>query len=243
MPSARRHPLRHGLALVIAPLALAIVVTAPRPSVHAHAPSQAAPPTPGESASALAARLQARYDAIKDFTADFTQTYEGGVLRRETTESGTLLVKKPGRMRWEYKTPEEKLFVADGRKMYAWIPADRQVTISALPADDAPATPILFLLGRGQLTRDFTPSLAGPVPGAPVDSVALALVPKTPVPEYDRLTLVVDRATLGLRMLIARDAQGGTSTFVFTKLRENVGLPDARFTFTIPKGADVVTQE
>ncbi len=120
-------------------------------------------------------------------------------------------------MRWEYKTPEEKLFVSDGRKIYAWVPADRQVTVSALPADDAPATPILFLLGRGQLARDFTPSLAGAVPGAPADSVALALVPKTPVPDYDRLTLVVDRATLGLRMLIARDGQGGTSTFVFTE--------------------------
>jgi outer membrane lipoprotein-sorting protein len=63
------------------------------------------------------------------------------------------------------------------------------------------------------------------------------------VPDYDRLTLVVDRATLGLRMLIARDAQGGTSTFVFTKLRENVGLGDSKFAFTIPRGADVVAQE
>src|SRR5262245_58442187 len=97
-----------------------------------------------EAPEALAKRLQARYDAIKDFTADFTQTYEGGVLRRKTTEAGTLLIKKPGRMRWEYKTPEEKLFVADGRKMYAWVPADRQVTVSALPASDTPATPILF---------------------------------------------------------------------------------------------------
>jgi outer membrane lipoprotein-sorting protein len=80
------------------------------------------------------------------------------------------------------------------------------------------------------------------VPGAPADSVALALVPKAAVPDYDRLTLVVDRAGLGLRMLIARDGQGGTSTFVFKNLKENVGLPDARFGFTIPKGADVVTQ-
>jgi outer membrane lipoprotein-sorting protein len=73
--------------------------------------------------------------------------------------------------------------------------------------------------------------------------VALTLVPKTPVADYDRLTLVVDEATLRLRMLVARDAQGGTSTFAFSDLKENVGLPDARFTFTIPKGADVVAQE
>jgi outer membrane lipoprotein carrier protein len=196
-----------------------------------------------EAPDALAKRLQARYDGIKDFTADFTQTYEGGVLRRKTTESGTLLIKKPGRMRWEYKTPEEKLFVADGRKMYAWVPADRQVTVSTMPADDAPATPILFLLGKGQLTRDFSPAIATGIPGAPPDSVALALTPKTPVAEYDRLTLVVDKATLGLRMLVAHDGQGGTSTFTFTHMRENVGLPDARFSFTIPRGADVVAQD
>jgi outer membrane lipoprotein carrier protein len=227
----RLRPFRRGLAIAATSLAVAIAVAAPK----AQAPGPAA--APAESPTALAARLQTRYDAIKDFTADFTQTYEGGVLRRKTTESGTLLVKKPGRMRWEYKTPEEKLFVSDGRKLYAWVPADRQVTVSALPTGDAPATPVLFLLGRGQLVRDFTPSLAGAV------SVALALVPKAPVPDYDRLTLVVDRATLGLRMLIARDAQGGTSTFVFTSLRENVGLADAKFAFTIPRGADVVAQE
>jgi outer membrane lipoprotein carrier protein len=217
-------------------IAAAVASTVPR-GAQAQTQSQA------ESPEALAKRLQARYDAIKDFTADFTQTYEGGVLRRKTTEAGTLLIKKPGRMRWEYKTPEEKLFVADGRKMYAWVPADRQVTVTALPSDDAPATPILFLLGRGQLARDFTVSTATGVPGAPADSVALTLTPKAAVPDYERLTLVVDRATLGLRMLVARDGQGGTSTFVFTKLRENVGLPDARFSFTIPRGADVVAQE
>jgi outer membrane lipoprotein carrier protein len=234
----RIRPFRRGLALATTVVAVALSLAAPQ--AQPQTPTSAAP---AESAPAVAARLQTRYDAIKDFTADFTQTYEGGVLRRKTTESGTLLVKKPGRMRWEYKSPEEKLFVADGRKLYAWVPADRQVTISALPSGDAPATPILFLLGRGQLARDFTPSLPGAIPGAPPDSIALALVPKTPVPDYDRLTLVVDRATLGLRMLIARDGQGGTSTFVFTHLRENVGLPDSKFAFTIPRGADVVTQE
>ena len=239
----RIRPFRRGLAIATTVLAVATAVAALQGQARAQAQAPGPASAPAESAAALAARLQARYDAIKDFTADFSQTYVGGVLRRKTTESGTLLVKKPGRMRWEYKTPEEKLFVADGKKLYAWVPADRQVTVSALPTGDAPATPILFLLGRGQLTRDFTPSLPGPIAGAPADSVALALVPKTAVPDYDRLTLVVDRATLGLRMLIARDGQGGTSTFAFTHLRENVGLADSKFAFTIPRGADVVAQD
>ncbi len=72
--------------------------------------------------------------------------------------------------------------------------------------------------------------------------MALKLTPRTRVPEYEHLTMVVDRQSLTLRMLVARDAQAGTSTFTFTTLKENVGLPDSRFTFTIPRGADVVTQ-
>jgi outer membrane lipoprotein carrier protein len=194
-----------------------------------------------ETAQEVAARLQTRYERIRDFTADFTHTYEGGVLRRKTTERGSVLIKKPGRMRWSYTDPEEKLFVSDGRKLYAWVPADRQVTVSSLPSTDQAATPALFLMGRGDLNRDFIPALVT-VPAAPPDTLALELKPRSRVPDYDVLTMVVDRRTLALRMLIARDAQGGTSTFTFTRLVENVGLPDSRFTFTIPRGADVVTQ-
>jgi outer membrane lipoprotein carrier protein len=202
----------------------------------------AAQPAASTEADALAARLQSRYDAIRSFSAAFSHTYEGGVLRRKTTETGTVEIKKPGRMRWEYEKPERKLFVSDGRKLYAYVPADRQVTISNLPAEDQAATPALFLMGRGNLRRDFSVSLAGAVPGAPADAIAIVLVPKTTVPDYERLTMVVDRESLTLRMLVTRDAQGGTSTFTFTNLRENVTLADSRFSFTIPRGADVVTQ-
>src|SRR5437773_237321 len=69
------------------------------------------------SAQDLAQALQRKYDGIKDFSADFTHSYRGGVLRKEITERGRLLVKRPGRMRWQYTSPEEKLFVSDGAKM------------------------------------------------------------------------------------------------------------------------------
>jgi outer membrane lipoprotein carrier protein len=189
----------------------------------------------------FAQRLQAHYDGVRDFSADFTHTYEGGVLRRKTSERGTVLIKKPGKMRWTYTAPEDKLFVSDGSKMYMWIPADRQVTVSPIPKGDQASTAILFLLGRGNLTRDFTVRRAAAPAGEGAPTEALALVPKTPVPEYDTLTLVVERDSLKLRSLIARDAQSGTSTFTFTNLRENVRIPDSRFNFMIPRGADVIT--
>lgn len=194
------------------------------------------------AAIAVAKSLQAHYETIKDFSADFSHTYEGGVLRKKTTERGSLIVKKPGKMRWTYTSPEEKLFVSDGRKIYAYVPADKQVTVSSMPADDKAATPILFLVGKGNLVNDFTVSYADNVQGIPADTYALHFVPRVPVSDYDALTLVIERQSLKLRMLIAKDEQSGTSTFVFTNLKENVGVPDSRFQFTIPRGADVITQ-
>jgi outer membrane lipoprotein carrier protein len=195
-----------------------------------------------EDPTALATRIQARYDTVRDFQADFEQSYVGGALRRRTSERGTMQVKKPGRMRWEYTRPERKLFIADGRKTYAYVPADKQVMVADIPGDDRASTPILFLAGKGILVRDVTVSSAT-VANAPADTVALTLTPRRTETEYSAITLVVDRATLAIRMFVATDAQGGTSTFTFTNMRENVNPSDKSFTFTIPKGVDVVTQD
>jgi outer membrane lipoprotein carrier protein len=195
------------------------------------------PPSP----AALAARLQAHYANVNDFSADFVQSYRGGVLRRTTTERGTVLVKKPGLMRWTYTSPEDKLFVSDGRKMYIYVPADRQVMVRNLPAADQASSPVLFLLGRGNLTRDFTAE-AAVLDDAPAGSWTLKLTPRQPQAEYDWLALAIDPDSLSIRMLVARDGQGGTSTFVFSNLKENVGLSDKPFSFRIPRGVDVITE-
>jgi outer membrane lipoprotein-sorting protein len=82
----------------------------------------------------------------------------------------------------------------------------------------------------------------GEVKGAPDDTRVLKFVPRRPERDYDWLVLVVDRKTFALRMLVTADQQGGTSTFTFTNLKENVGLADREFTFKIPRGVEVVTQ-
>ena len=202
------------------------------------APIHAAEPTAQE----LAQALQKRIDGIRDFTADFVHTYEGGVLRKQVVERGRLQVKKPGKMRWEYTVPEAKTFVSDGMKMYSYIPADKQVVVSPIPPDDEASTPTLFLAGKGSLTRDFTASMAAPPPGTPVGSTrALKLVPKVRQQDYDEMVLVVDRETLAFRGLVTVDAQGGKSSFSFANLKENSGLTDKDFAFKIPRGVDVVS--
>jgi outer membrane lipoprotein carrier protein len=191
-------------------------------------------------ASQLAAALQKKYDGIKDFAANFVHTYEGGVLRKQLTERGRLLIKKPGKMRWEYTSPETKLFVSDGVKMYSYLPQDKQVVVSSVPPEDQATTPTLFLAGKGNLTRDFTASMTEVPPGMPAGTRALKLDPKDPQRDYDWLVLVVDHATLAIRGLVTVDAQGGRSTFSFTNMKENVGLADKDFAFKIPRGVDVV---
>jgi outer membrane lipoprotein carrier protein len=196
------------------------------------------PAQEGRSPQDLAKALQARYQNVRDFTADFAQSYRGGVLRTETRESGTVMVKKPGRMRWIYTSPERKEFVSDGLKMYSYIPEDRQVLVSNVPQDNQAPTPLLFLAGKGDLVKDFTASEAqSPVPGA----VAVKLTPRRNEPEYEYLIVAVDPATLQIRALTTRDRQGGESILRFENLQENKGISDNEFAFRIPRGVDVIS--
>lgn len=192
-----------------------------------------------ETPEQLAARIQQRYDTIRDFEADFVQTYQGGVLRTRTTEQGTVAVKRPGRMRWVYTKPERKEFVSNGERVYSFIPRDKQVVVSPMPSAEQ-TTPALFLAGRGHLVRDFTVS-AAELPGAPEGTVALRFEPRKADPEIEWLMLAVDPATLQIRQLVALDRQGGRSTFTFSNLKENRNLSDKLFEFQVPRGVDVIT--
>jgi len=203
----------------------------------AQPPTGAQRPTPQE----LAQTLQKRYDTVRDFSADFQHIYTGGALRKQLSERGRMLIKKPGKMRWEYSAPEKKTFVSDGVKMYSYIPADKQVIVASVPKSDQATTPALFLAGQGNLVRDFTVSEGAVAKGLPEGTRALKLAPKSLQADFESLILSLDPATLTLRGLESVDAQGGTSSFVFTNLKENVGLADKDFAFTMPRGVDVVT--
>jgi outer membrane lipoprotein carrier protein len=194
----------------------------------------AARPSPVE----VATSLQKKYDTVRDFTADFVHNYEGGVLRKKLSERGTVQVKKPGKMRWDYKAPEPKVFVSDGARIYLWVPADNQVMVSPVPKEDQATTAVLFLVGKGNLARDFQVTFTE---GGGADSYALKLEPRLPERDYDWLQVVVDRASYQIRSLTAADKQGGRSTFLLSNFKENTGLSDKTFEFKIPRGADVIT--
>ena len=193
-------------------------------------------------ATDLAQSLQRKYDTVRDFSADFVHTYQGGVLHKTTTERGHVLVKKPGRMRWDYTSPEKKLYISDGVRVYAYTPEDKQVIVSPFPKDNEAGASILFLAGKGNLIRDFTPSLVDPPKGSPANSDALKVVPKVAQTDYEWLVLVVDKQSLALRTLVTVDEQGGQSSISFANLKENINPADKEFAFNIPRGVDVINQ-
>ena len=204
---------------------LALVISAALPTAQAN-----------RTPDVLARQLQARYQSIRDFSTDFVQSYRAGVLKTQTRESGTVAVKKPGKMRWTYSKPERKELVSDGNKIYWYVPEDKQVL--AWDAAEQASTPYLFLSGRGDISRDFTPAYVdAAIPG----TVALKLVPRKSEPEYEYLVLALDPGTLQIRGLTTRDHQGGESTITFTNMKENRGLSDKDFMFRPPAGVPIVT--
>ena len=208
----------------------------PRPRLDHHGRPAQSPTAPIR----WRAIFRQKYDRISDFSADFVHSYRGGVLKQQATERGRLLVKKPGKMRWEYTSPEKKTFVSDGHKLYSYIPQDKQVIVSTVPPQDQAPTPALFLTGQGNITRDFTVAF-DKVAEAPAGSIALRLTPK--------------KREAGVRLAHAGRAAGhaqpsnadhgrsaGRSIGVhFSNLKENVGLTDNQFVFKMPRNVDVVT--
>jgi outer membrane lipoprotein carrier protein len=185
-------------------------------------------------AQALARRIELRHQRVSDLTARFVQTYRSGLLSQEVVERGVVSLKRPGRMLWEYRDPEKKTFVSDGKTFYFYVPADRQVIVREQAGERG--LPALLLSGREDLLRDFDASLeAPPAPGMQ----RLRLTPKKADPEVERVFLDVDQGDR-IRAVRVRDVQGNESRFEFDGIRENVGLPDKLFRFEVPQGVEVV---
>lgn len=191
----------------------------------------------GDPAAAVA-NLQARYAAVESVAADFEQTYHAPGI--EQTESGVLFMKKPGLMRWEYRDPEEKLFVADGRDSYLYVPADRQVMIRRFSAEELHSTPLQFLLGRGDIAQSYEVSWEKDFKPRSPGALVLHLMPRRPDAQYAYLVLEYEQSTFDLRRILVKELMGNTSEFVLTNLKTNVRLADKLFQFKIPKGVEVV---
>lgn len=189
----------------------------------------------------LISALQTKYDKLSSLAADFTQihTAPGERTRRE---SGHLLLKKPGKMRWDYTAPENKLFVSDGKVIYEYVPAEKSASRTSVKESDDLRAPFMFLLGRGNLRREFKQiGFAGEAPARAGNRV-LKLIPKR-AQEFRELLIEIEPGSLQLSRLTLGNSDGGRSDFLFSNVRENPPVNEAQFVFKPPPGVEVRNHE
>jgi outer membrane lipoprotein carrier protein len=183
--------------------------------------------------------LQNKYGRMQGLAADFTQVYIGADGRR-ASEAGHLILKRPGKARWDYTQPERKLFISDGKNIYFYVYGERQATQASVKESADPQIPFLFLLGRGNLRRDFArievatgerPVMAG--------NVVLLLVPKRAPREFKQLLVEVSPASASVERLVIFERNGARMDFTLSNVRENSVAPDNEFRFTPPPGVTV----
>ena len=200
-------------------------------------------PAPAPAAPSLDEAVDALEQAqrrVTDLKAPFQQTAHNKALNQTIDARGTLYLRKPGRLRWEYQTPTPQQIVSDGTRLWIYTPELRQVNVSAAPA--ALAGPAgSFLEGLGQVREHFQPRFLNPA--QPTDAeglIVLDLAPKQRQPLLARLIISVDPRSWLVRQAVVHDELGNTVTVRFGETTVNSGLSDALFVFVPPPGVAIV---
>jgi outer membrane lipoprotein carrier protein len=190
--------------------------------------------TPSPQAAQLAAAVDSHYDALRSLRVHFAETYRG--LGAERTESGDLLLRKPGRMRWTYSDPAGKVFVVDGGWAWFYSPGDAQVQrIPAKELNDL-RSPLRFLLGHTRIEKELGDLTAAPAEGG---LFTLRGVPSGAKQRIQFLSLAVDAAGT-IHSMTIEEVGGARTRFTFTDERPNAPAPAADFRFEPPAGLPVV---
>jgi outer membrane lipoprotein carrier protein len=192
-------------------------------------PAARAPAAPAApAAAALAAKVQGYYERTRDLEARFAQTYTYAGFGRRQASSGTLKVKKPGMMRWDYDAPARKTIAVKGSRLVQWEPEENQAYVDEKFDATAMSAAVTFLLGQGDLAREFDLS---------VDEMgALVLRPKAPDARVESIALTVgeDGVVTATRVV---DGSGNVNELKFTGMKRNPGLPESAFDVKLPKDA------
>lgn len=178
------------------------------------------------------------YNALRSMQADFDEFYTGAGMKR--SESGTLWLKKPGRMRWEYRQPREKLFVTDGKTAWFYVPGEKQARRAPIKKIDDLRSPLRFMLGKTKLAKEFDGlSLAPDVKPLVGGDFVLRGVPRG---MEDRVSQVLLEITpeRSISRIVIEELDGSTTEFRFRNQRENVEVAEGQFQFKPPAGVEVM---
>ena len=193
-----------------------------------------------QSLDEVVAGVESTYGKITDLRAEFVQTARNKSLGQDIKAEGTVLLKKGGKMRWDYKSPAPQQIVSDGTSLWVYTPELNQVNKGNAPkALAGPAGS--FLSGLGKIREEFTVRFLNPAnPRDGAGRPVLDLTPKQPTPLLIRLVIAVDPKDYVVREAVLYDQFQNTVTMTFNKVVINPGLSDTLFAFTPPTGAAVV---
>src|SRR5580658_9708591 len=198
-------------------------------------------PATGQAADAktLAAAVDSHYNHLHSLQAEFAEIYRGSGMDR--TESGTLWLKKPGKMRWEYRSPKDKLFVSDGRDAWFYVPDNRQARKTAAKKLEDVRSPLAFLLGKTRLEKELQGlSLAPDVEPLQPGNVVLRGVPQALADRVSEILLEITPDHQIVRIVIQEGDGGAITEYRFAEMREDVKIGDGRFEFKPPPGTETV---
>ena len=192
----------------------------------------------GEDVKTIAANVDNHYNHLRSLEAEFTEVYRGSGMDR--TESGTLWLKKPGKMRWEYRSPKEKLFVSNGKDAWFYVPDDRQARKGSAKKLEDIRSPLAFLLGKTKLEKELRGlSLAPDVQPLQSGDVVLRGVPTALGDQISEIVLEITPQNRIAR-LIVEGVDGASTEYRFADQKEDVAVADGRFEFKAPPGIEVV---
>jgi len=194
--------------------------------------------SPSPDVRTIAANVDNHYNHLRSLEAEFTEIYRGSGMDR--TESGTLWLKKPGKMRWEYRSPKEKLFVSNGKDAWFYVPDDHQARKESAKKLEDIRSPLAFLLGKTKLEKElrglsWAPDIATLAP----DDVVLRGIPTALADQISEIVVEITPQNQIVRLVI-QAVDGGSTEYRFSEQKEGVGIADGRFDFRAPSGTEVV---
>ena len=188
----------------------------------------------------LAAAVDSHYNHLRSLQAEFTELYRGSGMER--TEAGTLWLKKPGKMRWEYRSPKDKLFVSDGKDAWFYVPDDRQARKTAAKKLEDVRSPLAFMLGKTKLEKELQGlSLASDVAPMKSGDIVLRGVPQALADRVSEILLEITPEHEITRIVI-QEVDGAATEYRFGEIKENVAIADGRFQFKPPPGTETVEE-
>ena len=200
----------------------------------------AAAPAAAQDIAQLARAVDDHYNHIKSLQSDFTEIYRGAGAERQ--ETGTLYLKKPRKMRWEYRSPKEKLFVSDGQQVWFYLPAERQLRRTQLRQLEDLRSPLAFLLGKTKLENELH-GLSKVVDQPPLTpgNTLLRGVPQAMADRVSEVELEITPSNQIVRILLT-EVDGTTTEFRFANIKENLQFDDRRFHFDPPPGVEISSE-